>query len=109
MSDCLFCKIATGAIPAKIAAETDSLVAFHDIHPQAPTHILIIPKQHIASAKVLTPEQSFLLGEMTILAQQLVSGSDFRLVINAGLGAGQTVFHLHMHVLSGRDLSWPPG
>lgn len=109
MSDCLFCKIASGNIPAKIVAQTENLVAFNDISPQAPVHILIVPKEHIESVRDLRENQAYLLGEMALMAKRLGVGADFRLVMNTGAGAGQSVFHLHMHLLSGRDLGWPPG
>lgn len=107
--NCLFCEIVSGNIPAQILTQTEKLMIFRDIHPQAPTHVLIIPKEHIESAKDLQEDQAYLLGEMTLMAKKISAGADFRLVMNAGLGAGQSVFHLHMHLLSGRDFSWPPG
>ncbi|MBH1989330.1 MAG: HIT domain-containing protein [Myxococcaceae bacterium] len=109
MSDCLFCQIVSGNVSAQIVAQTDSLIAFQDIHPQAPKHVLIIPKEHIESAKTISQTQSALIGQMVLLAQELNPERDFRLTINAGVEAGQSVFHLHMHVLSGRSFSWPPG
>src|SRR3989338_7138927 len=109
MSDCLFCKIASGEIPAKLVARTDKLVAFEDIHPQAPKHILIVPREHIESVKDLREDQAYLLGDMTLMAKQLGAGADFRLVVNTGPQAGQSLFHLHMHLLGGRDFTWPPG
>jgi histidine triad (HIT) family protein len=109
MSDCLFCKIVSGDIPAKIIAQTDTLMAFNDINPQAPQHILIIPKKHVESMRDLKPDQVHLLGEMALMAQELTESQDFRTVLNTGAGAGQTVFHMHMHILSGRNFGWPPG
>ena len=109
MFDCLFCKIIAGDIAASLVAQTDNLIAFGDINPQAPTHILIVPKEHIESVRDLKENQAYLLGEMSLMAQKLGADQDFRLVINTGAGSGQSVFHLHMHLLSGRDFSWPPG
>src|SRR3989338_1238174 len=109
MFECLFCQIASGEIPTKLLAQTENLVAFPDIHPQAPKHILIVPKQHIESLTDLGEDQVSLLGEMALMAKQLGEGSDFRLVMNIGPQAGQSVFHMHLHLLSGRDFSWPPG
>lgn len=113
-TDCIFCKIIAGQIPAKIAFEDDKCLAFHDINPQAPTHILIIPRHHIASLKDATTQENELLGHLLITAakiagQQGIDESGFRTVINTGAGAGQTVFHIHVHLLGGRDLTWPPG
>lgn len=109
MSKCLFCEIIAGNIPAELIAQTDSLVAFRDINPQAPTHVLIVPKEHIESVRDLKENQAYLLGQMTLMAQELGAGQDFRLVINTGAGAGQSVFHVHIHLLAGRELGWPPG
>jgi histidine triad (HIT) family protein len=112
MDNCLFCKIISGSIPANKVAESNKLLAFRDINPQAPTHILIIPKEHVASVKDLSSSQALVLTDMTLMAQEIAKSeglSDFRLVMNTGAGAGQTVFHLHMHLLGGRDFTWPPG
>jgi len=111
--DCLFCKIATGAITVTRLYEDDLCLAFPDIHPQSPTHILIIPKQHITSLAHATPEDSALLGHLlattaTIAAQQNLAGG-YRTVINTGDDGGQTVHHLHLHLLGGRAMHWPPG
>ena len=111
--DCLFCNIASGTIPVTRLFETDQMLAFPDINPQAPTHILIIPKQHFSSLAHTTSEQTELLGQLLsaaaeiALQQQLASG--YRLVINTGPNGGQTVDHLHMHLLGGRPMTWPPG
>ena len=111
MSDCVFCKIVAGEIPSKKVFENDRLLAFEDINPKAPTHILLIPKKHVEN---LTDGQAdpALLGEIVAqsasLARQLDVG-DFRLVANNGKGAGQLVFHLHLHLLAGRQMKWPPG
>jgi len=112
MSDCLFCKIRDGEISGNIAYEDDDVLAFHDVNPQAPTHILIIPKKHIATVNDVGDEDEPLMGKLfsvgkTIAAQQGVS--DYRLVVNCNEGAGQTVFHIHMHLLAGRSMTWPPG
>ncbi len=111
--DCLFCKIAAGAIPVTRLYEDDQTLAFPDINPQAPTHILIIPKQHIASLTQAAPEDSALLGHLlatasTIAAQQGLADG-YRTVINTGDDGGQTVGHLHLHLLGGRAMHWPPG
>ncbi len=112
MDNCLFCKIISGSIPANKVAENDKLLAFRDINPQAPTHVLIIPKEHVDSVKDLSLNQAPVLGDMTLMAQELAVSeglNDYRLVMNTGAGAGQSVFHLHMHLLGGRDFTWPPG
>jgi histidine triad (HIT) family protein len=109
-TDCLFCKIIAGDIPCQKAAETEHILAFHDITPQAPTHVLVIHKQHSASLSD-TPD-SLLLGQWMAgvrdVAQKL-NLTDYRVVINNGAQAGQSVFHLHAHILAGRPLEWPPG
>src|SRR3989338_7683204 len=111
MSDCLFCRIIAGNIPAQSVADTEKLMAFLDIHPQAPTHILIIPKKHIESMQTLQTEDAALIAEMALLAQRLAKEQGlhegFRLVFNSGARAGQAVFHLHMPLLGGRDMHWP--
>ncbi len=113
MSKCLFCEIIAGRIPGEMVGQTDSLVAFRDINPQAPVHVLIVPKEHIESMRSLEKKHAPLVGEMALMAQQLAEdvgyGQDYRLVMNTGINAGQSVFHLHMHLLSGRDFTWPPG
>jgi histidine triad (HIT) family protein len=114
MSQCLFCKIVRREIPASIVYEDDDLVAFNDINPQSPTHVLIIPKRHIASLNDLQPDDDPLLGQMTRRAAALarergVADSGFRTVFNTNRDAGQTVFHIHLHLLGGRSLTWPPG
>jgi len=114
MIDCLFCKILKGEIPAKIIYEDDRLLAFSDINPQAPLHALIVPKRHIASLNDLTPEDDALVGEMVrraaaIALQHGYAERGFRTVFNTNAEAGQTVFHIHLHLLAGRGLSWPPG
>ena len=114
MSDCIFCKIAAGEIPADLVYEDDHLVAFNDITPQAPTHILVIPRKHVATLLDTTPESAALLGRMQqaaveIARQQGLDQRGFRLVTNCLEEAGQSVFHLHTHLLGGRRLGWPPG
>lgn len=114
MDGCLFCKIAAGEIPCKKAYEDDQVLAFYDINPQAPTHVLIIPKKHIESVLELAPTDDALLAHVFRVAQQLagelgVANDGFRLVFNTGVNGGQTVMHMHMHMLGGRALGWPPG
>jgi len=110
--DCLFCKIATGDIPAEKLYEDEEILAFRDISPQAPVHFLVIPKKHIRDPAGVSPDDGDMVGRMMRTGAKVAKEngiSDFRLVFNNGAGAGQTVFHLHMHVLGGRSLSWPPG
>ena len=111
--DCLFCKIAAGEIPSKKLFEDDTLLAFYDIDPQAPVHFLVIPKTHISGADAITPENSAIVAHIyeviTRLAGQLGLTGGFRVVSNCGADAGQSVPHLHFHVLAGRSLAWPPG
>ena len=112
--NCLFCRVARGEIPAKIVAETSECVAFRDINPQAPVHVLVIPKRHVASLDAATDGDAELLGRMALLAAQVardenIADTGYRTVVNTNAGAGQTVFHVHAHVLGGRHLSWPPG
>ena len=116
MSDpsCLFCRIARGELPATIMHDDDGLVAFRDIDPKAPTHILIIPRAHVATLNDLEPSHRGMLGDMHLLASALarvegISEEGWRVVVNCGPGAGQTVFHVHMHLLGGRPMKWPPG
>ncbi|MDH5679931.1 MAG: histidine triad nucleotide-binding protein [Nitrospinota bacterium] len=114
MSECLFCKIASGKIPSEKVAESEKLFAFRDINPQAPTHILIIPKKHIENNLSLKDEDKELIGEVHLLANQIamkegIDKSGFRLVTNNGSNAGQAVFHIHFHLLGGRIMLWPPG
>jgi len=114
MSDCLFCKIVAGEIPSAKVAETERLYAFDDITPQAPTHVLIIPKEHIVNNLALGEEHRELVGEIFLLANEIarergLDRSGFRIVTNNGEQAGQAVFHIHFHLLGGRSLGWPPG
>ncbi|MCS0638161.1 histidine triad nucleotide-binding protein [Streptomyces sp. LP05-1] len=113
-SDCLFCKIVAGDIPATIVRESATTVAFRDINPQAPTHVLVIPRAHHADAVSLATEAPELTADLLreageVAAQEHVAAGGYRIVLNTGAGAGQTVFHVHAHVLGGRDLTWPPG
>ena len=114
MNDCLFCRIARGEIPAKIAYQDDDVVAFHDIDPKAPVHVLIIPRTHIGSINELDGAQAGTVGKLHVAARDLarelgVSEGGYRLVFNTGPDAGQSVQHIHMHLLGGRHLKWPPG
>lgn len=114
MQDCLFCKILTKEIPAKIIYEDEQVVAFDDIHPQAPQHKLIIPRQHIATLNDMSVLDKALVGHMMFTAQQLakelgVAEAGYRTVMNCNRGAGQAVYHIHLHLLGGRPLLWPPG
>lgn len=111
--DCLFCKIVAGQIPADKLYEDDEVVAFRDISPQAPVHFLVIPKKHIVGPAFIEGEDELLIGRMlraaAKIAAELGITDGYRLVLNNGLDAGQTVFHLHLHVLGGRLMHWPPG
>ncbi len=112
--DCLFCKIVAGEIPATPVYQDDEVFAFRDIHPQAPTHILIIPKRHIASVNDLDAADAALVGKLFLTGKRLaaelgIAESGYRLVMNTNADAGQTVFHIHLHLLGGRTLGWPPG
>lgn len=113
MDDCLFCKIAEKKIPAKLVYEDAELFAFEDINPQAPTHVLICPRKHIGSLTEAAAEDSAMLGRMHLVAASLAKqrklAEGYRTVFNNGRGAGQSVFHLHLHLLGGRDFRWPPG
>jgi histidine triad (HIT) family protein len=114
MTDCLFCKIVNREIPASIVYEDDRLLAFNDINPQAPTHILVIPKQHIATLNDLSPEHDSMVGELVrraaaIASDRGLSSGGFRVVFNTNREAGQTVFHIHLHLIGGRRMTWPPG
>jgi histidine triad (HIT) family protein len=114
MSDCLFCKIVVGEIPAKVVAESDTSLAFYDIAPQAPVHVLVIPKHHVTSVNDVTQSDRGVFDDLMALAQQVVTDegvreSGYRLVFNVGEDGQQTVAHLHVHVLGGRRMQWPPG
>ena len=111
---CLFCRIAASEIPARKVFEDDDLVAFDDINPQAPMHVLVVPRAHIATVNDLAPEHDHLVGAMVrraaaIAAERGYADTGFRTVFNCNAAAGQTVFHIHLHVLGGRALAWPPG
>jgi len=111
---CLFCKIVAKEIPATVVTENDDAIAFRDIHPAAPTHVLVIPKKHIASVAEMSDGDAALLGRLVLFASEVAKNeglgeSGFRLVSNTGPNAGQSVFHLHWHVLGGRAMGWPPG
>ena len=113
MADCIFCRIAAGEIPSNKLYEDDQLLAFYDLDPQAPTHFLVIPKAHIASVAEITPQNSAVVAHIyeviARLAAELGLEQGFRVVPNCGPQGGQTVPHLHFHVLAGRDMTWPPG
>ena len=112
MSDCLFCKIAAGDIPSKKVYEDEQVYAFYDIDPQAPTHFLVIPKAHIASVSAVNADNSAVVAHIFEVIAKLskeLGMESYRVVSNIGEQAGQTVFHMHFHVLSGRDMTWPPG
>ncbi len=113
MNDCLFCKIIRGEIPAKKVYEDQHTFAFEDIQPKAPTHVLIIPKKHVRGLKEAAPEDAELIGRLHLVAAQIGRErgieDGYRTVLNVGPKSGQSVFHIHLHLLGGRDLSWPPG
>jgi histidine triad (HIT) family protein len=111
---CLFCRIAAGDLSAKLIHEDDTLVAFHDINPQAPVHVLVVPRRHIATLNEMSAEDDELVGAMlrraSVIARDLgIAARGYRAVFNCNREAGQTVFHLHLHVLGGRPMHWPPG
>ncbi|MFH8615547.1 histidine triad nucleotide-binding protein [Streptomyces sp. NPDC017979] len=113
-ADCLFCKIVAGEVPATLVRETDTVVAFRDINPQAPTHVLVIPKAHYPDAASLAAEAPQVAADVLreageVAAEEKLDGTGYRVVFNTGSGAGQTVFHAHAHLLGGRGLEWPPG
>lgn len=112
--NCLFCKIIVKKIPANIIHDDELATAFHDVNPQAPTHILIVPKKHIPDIHSMSPDDRTLIGHLFMTARRIaeqngLDKSGYRLVINNGAAAGQTVFHIHLHLLSGRKFVWPPG
>lgn len=113
-ANCLFCRIAGGEIPAKKVHEDADVLAFQDINPQAPTHVLVIPRKHIASLDDMTDADAAIIGTTVLRATQIARNlrlhdDGYRLVVNNGEGAGQTVFHIHFHLLGGRGFGWPPG
>ena len=114
MAECIFCQIVEGAIPAKKLYEDDHLIAFDDMNPQARVHVLVIPKRHLVSLDDTQDSDSMLLGQLLVVCAKMarergIVESGYRVVANTGRGAGQTVFHLHWHVLGGRSFEWPPG
>ncbi|HGG60731.1 MAG TPA: histidine triad nucleotide-binding protein [Gammaproteobacteria bacterium] len=114
MTDCIFCKIASGEIPAEIVHDNDGVVVFRDLNPQAPTHLLAIPRQHIATINDLEPDHAELVGKLYLAAKAVAADEGlaergYRTVMNCGEEAGQTVFHIHLHILGGRPMQWPPG
>lgn len=113
-TDCLFCRIEAGDIPATFVYEDDRAFAIEDINPQAPTHVLVVPRRHIATLNDLTAEDEGLVGHLVTVARDVarqrgIASAGYRTVFNCNAGAGQTVFHIHLHVLGGRPLAWPPG
>jgi len=114
MDGCVFCRVAEGKAPAQVLFADDEVVAFHDLHPQAPVHVLVIPRRHVASLAAAEPADAELLGRLQLACAEAarrtgIDGSGYRVVANSGAGAGQSVFHLHYHVLGRRHFSWPPG
>jgi histidine triad (HIT) family protein len=110
--DCLFCRIVRGEIPAKIVAETDDCVAFRDVNPQAPVHVLVVPRQHVGSLN--EADDAAMIGRLSLVAAEIakregIAERGYRTVINTNADAGQTVFHVHLHLLGGRPMGWPPG
>jgi len=113
-SDCLFCRIIAHEVPASIVYEDDRVLAFNDINPQGPTHVLIVPKRHVASLNDLGPDDDQMVGELVrraaaIAGERGIGKGGFRTVFNTNRDAGQTVFHIHLHLIGGRTLHWPPG
>jgi histidine triad (HIT) family protein len=114
MSDCLFCKIGSGQIPSKVVMQDDEILAFDDVNPQAPVHVLVIPKRHVVALNDVEAGDRALLASLldaaTLVARKKgIAESGYRVVANTGRNGGQTVFHLHLHVLGGRQMTWPPG
>ncbi len=114
MSDCLFCKMVAGEIPADVVYEDDDVLAFRDINPQAPTHVLVIPKEHMATINDLSAVDAQIMGRLFLAAKKVaeqegIADVGYRTVMNCNEDAGQTVFHIHLHVLGGRRMTWPPG
>ena len=114
MSDCLFCKMVSGEIQPDVVFEDDDVLAFRDVSPQAPVHVLVIPKTHIATTNDLTAEHAGLVGKMVLAAQRVaaeegIAEPGYRMVMNCNPGAGQSVYHIHLHMLGGRPMNWPPG
>jgi len=113
VSDCVFCRIVRGQAPARIVYQDDDVTAFHDLHPQAPVHLLLVPNRHIVGVAQAEPEDEPVLGKLFTLARRLAEemgvAEGYRLVVNNGPLAGQSVFHFHLHLLGGRPFRWPPG
>ncbi len=114
MTDCLFCKMVEGEIEPDVVYQDDEVLAFRDLSPQAPTHVLVIPKQHIATVNDFTLEQAELIGKLYLAAQRIAAEENlaergYRIVLNCNAEAGQSVFHVHLHLLGGRPMGWPPG
>lgn len=114
MTDCLFCKMVAGEIRPDLVHETSELIAFRDINPQARTHILIVPRKHIGTVNELAAADAALVGKLVLAAQEIarqegIDESGYRLVMNCNAGGGQSVFHIHLHLLGGRQMTWPPG
>lgn len=114
MSECLFCRLAAGEVPARVLLADEEVLVFHDLAPQAPTHLLVIPRRHIASLDAARADDVTLLGRLLLTAAEAARrvglvGEGYRVVNNCGAGAGQSVFHVHLHVLGGRPFGWPPG
>jgi len=114
VSECLFCNMVSGLIKPEVVMDNEYILAFRDVNPQAPTHILVIPKKHIATLNDINNEDAVLLGQMYLAASELavqcgIAESGYRTLINCGSDGGQTVFHLHLHLMGGRDMQWPPG
>ena len=114
MSDCLFCKMVAGEIQPDVVYEDDAVLAFRDVNPQAPVHVLVIPKAHIATSNDLNEENSAVVGKLYLAARQVaedegIATPGYRMVMNCNAGAGQSVYHIHLHVLGGRPMHWPPG
>jgi histidine triad (HIT) family protein len=108
-ADCVFCKVVAGEIPADVVQEGELVLAFRDLAPVAPTHVLVVPRRHHPDVGSLAAAQPDALAELVRVAAAVAGDDDYRLVFNTGQGAGQSVFHVHGHVLAGRDLTWPPG
>ncbi len=114
MTNCIFCKIASGEIPATIVHQDEHVVAFRDLNPQAPTHVLVIPRRHVATLNDLADADGELIGRMYLAAKRIaemdgVADAGYRTVVNCNAAAGQSVFHIHLHLLGGRAMDWPPG
>ena len=114
MSECIFCKIVARTVPATLLYEDELVIAFDDVNPQAPTHTLVIPRKHVGSMTELQESDAGLLGRLMLVGNKIakqkgIAGDGYRLVVNTGAHGGQSVFHLHLHVLGGRHMAWPPG